>query len=597
MRNCLLLASSAAALMLAIAPAYAQTSSGNLSLGRETSARFPAEGTDYRLQIRPGQRVEIVFRSDDVDAYLELFAEGDLQNAVAQDDDGLGEGTNSRIRYASADGGNYVVRLAALGFDEAGSGRVIAREIAPAVQPRAGRIAVGDSISGNLSSNSGEADDGARYDLYTIRLDNGQRIAITQSSEDFDSVVAIGRTSNGVFEELARNDDGVDIGLDSYLVFTAPRAGEYSIRAQGLGRDSRGEYQLSVEEGPAKPRPEPINPGDRISGTISTDSPRTSGGGYGQFYSFSGVAGQPVSIDLSSDDFDTYLEVLDGSDTVLAEDDDSGGDLNSSLIFTPSANGTYVIVARPFSSGTGDFDLAIESISPPPPPMALRIGDKVEGELDDNSAAAGGQKRYDAYRIQLAEDQRIQVTLRSGDFDTVVQIGRDGESFEELASDDDGLGQGTDSRLLYTAPEGGSYIIRATSYDADGRGDYELEVKDRGPEPHAGSILIGSTVRSALSEQDNTSDSGSYYKDYVFTAKANDRLRFTMVAPAFDTVVVLGEMRNDDFRQLESDDDGLSDTHSRLHWTAPRAGEYVIRATSYAPNSTGDFILTAEYQP
>ena len=59
-----------------------------------------------------------------------------------------------------------------------------------------------------------------------------------------------------------------------------------------------------------------------------------------------GTAGETVSIDVRSDEFDTYLEVLDAAGTRLGQDDDSGGDLNSHLTLTLPASGTYQIVVN-----------------------------------------------------------------------------------------------------------------------------------------------------------------------------------------------------------------------------------------------------------
>ena len=70
-----------------------------------------------------------------------------------------------------------------------------------------------------------------------------------------------------------------------------------------------------------------------------------------------------------------------------------------------------------------------------------------------------------------------------------------------------------------------------------------------------------------------------------------------MISAAFDAVVEVGEDKDGDFRSLAEDDDSLSDTHARLDWTVPRDGTYVVRARSYAPASTGDYVLIVERQP
>lgn len=65
---------------------------------------------------------------------------------------------------------------------------------------------------------------------------------------------------------------------------------------------------------------------------------------FADVWELAATAGERVAIDLRSDEFDTYLQVLDASGTVIGEDDDSGGDLNSYLAITLPAAGTYRIV-------------------------------------------------------------------------------------------------------------------------------------------------------------------------------------------------------------------------------------------------------------
>lgn len=187
--------------------------------------------------------------------------------------------------------------------------------------------------------------------------------------------------------------------------------------------------------------------------------------------------------------------------------------------------------------------------------------------------------------------------MRSGDFDALLQVGKAGDEFEQLASDDDGLRQGTDARLTFTLPEDGDYVLRASPYSSTGKGLYSLEFADRGPEPGPGSLLVGSTARGSLSEADALTDEGVSFDAYTFKAKADEKLRFTLISSAFDAVVEVGEDKDGDFRSLAEDDDSLSDTHARLDWTAPRDGTYVVRARSFAAASTGDYVLTVERQP
>ena len=470
------------------------------------------------------------------------------------------------------------------------------KERAAPRMPRPGRIAVGRDETGSLGGNSAEDDDGKRYDAYAFRASAGERVKIDLESDDFDSFLRVGRIVNGAFVQMAENDDGGS-SLNARLVFTAPQAGEYLIRVTSYNGSAEGDYRLSMEQGPPAPTAAPVTIGEETRGRLNSDSATSDSGAPADLYRFSGRAGQRVAITMKADGFDTYLELFDANHNSLATDDDSAGDLNARLTHTLAEDGDYLIEARAFSSGEGPYTLNIEEIAPPPPPSAIAFGQTVEGELTDSDAPDDDGRRYDAFVFSGTEGQRIQAVMRSGDFDAYLQLGENGEEFSEIASDDDGLGQGTDARLIFTLPETGEYVLRARSWSRDAKGLYALELQDLGGEPSPGSLLIGSTVRARLTERASITDEGIYYDAYHFKAKADEKLRFTLIASSFDAVVEVGEEKDGDYFKLEEDDDSLSDTHARLNWTAPRDGSYVLRARSFGSNSTGDYVLITERQP
>jgi len=604
MRYSLLAAVSAVAL-LSTGPAWAQ-SAADARLGDDIRGRLEdgdartrgSDGyryDDYRVNLRAGQRLEAQMTSDDFDAYLEVYAEGSLRQSLASDDDSAGD-LNARLRFTAPEAGVYIVRARTFSGIETGDYQLSLKERAAPRMPRPGRIAVGRDETGSLGANSAEDDDGKRYDAYAFRASAGERVKIDLESDDFDSFLRVGRIVNGAFVQMAENDDGGS-SLNARLVFTAPQAGEYLIRVTSYNGSAEGDYRLSMEQGPPAPTAAPVTIGEETRGRLNSDSATSDSGAPADLYRFSGRAGQRVAITMKADGFDTYLELFDANHNSLATDDDSAGDLNARLTHTLAEDGDYLIEARAFSSGEGPYTLNIEEIAPPPPPSAIAFGQTVEGELTNSDATDDDGRRYDAFVFSGTEGQRIQAVMRSGDFDAYLQLGENGEEFSEIASDDDGLGQGTDARLIFTLPETGEYVLRARSWSRDAKGLYALELQDLGGEPSPGSLLIGSTVRARLTERASITDEGIYYDAYHFKAKADEKLRFTLIASSFDAVVEVGEEKDGDYFKLEEDDDGLSDTHARLNWTAPRDGSYVLRARSFGSNSTGDYVLITERQP
>jgi len=604
MRYSLLAAVSAVAL-LSTGAAWAQ-SAADARLGDDIRGRLEdgdartrgSDGyryDDYRVNLRAGQRLEAQMTSDDFDAYLEVYAEGSLRQSLASDDDSAGD-LNARLRFTAPEAGVYIVRARTFSGIETGDYQLSLKERAAPRMPRPGRIAVGRDETGSLGANSAEDDDGKRYDAYAFRASAGERVKIDLESDDFDSFLRVGRIVNGAFVQMAENDDGGS-SLNARLVFTAPQAGEYLIRVTSYNGSAEGDYRLTMEQGPPAPTAAPVTIGEETRGRLNSDSATSDSGAPADLYRFSGRAGQRVAITMKADGFDTYLELFDANHNSLATDDDSAGDLNARLTHTLAEDGDYLIEARAFSSGEGPYTLNIEEIAPPPPPSAIAFGQTVEGELTNSDATDDDGRRYDAFVFSGTEGQRIQAVMRSGDFDAYLQLGENGEEFSEIASDDDGLGQGTDARLIFTLPETGEYVLRARSWSRDAKGLYALELQDLGGEPSPGSLLIGSTVRARLTERASITDEGIYYDAYRFKAKADEKLRFTLIASSFDAVVEVGEEKDGDYFKLEEDDDGLSDTHARLNWTAPRDGSYVLRARSFGSNSTGDYVLITERQP
>ena len=74
-------------------------------------------------------------------------------------------------------------------------------------------------------------------------------------------------------------------------------------------------------------------------------------------------AGKQYILDLESRNFDAYLRIGFLNGTKIAEDDDSGGNLNSRIRFMPSESGSYVITATSLGGGFGAYTLTVRESS------------------------------------------------------------------------------------------------------------------------------------------------------------------------------------------------------------------------------------------
>ena len=104
--------------------------------------------------------------------------------------------------------------------------------------------------------------------------------------------------------------------------------------------------------------------GDTVNGTLSATGCRSAIKGSSFFaaqYSFTATAGQQVSIQVSSDAFDSYIYLLGPNGRIIAQDDDSGGGTNSQIQLSIPADGTYIIEVTSFNlNSLGSFTLRVE---------------------------------------------------------------------------------------------------------------------------------------------------------------------------------------------------------------------------------------------
>ena len=102
-----------------------------------------------------------------------------------------------------------------------------------------------------------------------------------------------------------------------------------------------------------------------------------------------------------------------------------------------------------------------------------------------SGSSANGPKRprardesfYDAYPLEVTGGHTYVITMRSEDFDTYLLL-VDPATEERIAVNDDAFG--TDSRLVWTAPEDGAYEAWANSYQAGDTGQYRIEIRELG---------------------------------------------------------------------------------------------------------------------
>ncbi len=197
---------------------------------------------------------------------------------------------------------------------------------AEAPEPGGGPIAYGETLDGYVINQLG--------DEWTFDGDQGDEVTITMRSSAIDSTLTL-RGPDGA--DLRYDDDGAGYPDSMILAFRLPQAGTYTIISRSLAGNP-GAYTLSLELGA---------PGG--GGEISRGQPIEADlqGGTRDRWTFQGEVGERITIVMTSNLFDTYLELYGPDGMQLAANDDAGSTSRSEIgDFSLPVTGEYEIVAR-----------------------------------------------------------------------------------------------------------------------------------------------------------------------------------------------------------------------------------------------------------
>jgi hypothetical protein len=382
-----------------------------------------------------------------------------------------------------------VIRANSLGGGKTG-GYTLAVQSADAA-PRTGgnTIRAGESVNGRLETSDARMSDQSFVDTYVYQGRPGEQILVTLASTEFDAYLRGGRMQGGTFVPVDSDDDGGG-GTNSRLQVTVDASGTYAIQANSLRANTTGSYTLRVESAAGAPAgAQAIAMGQTVSGRIDTSDPRMSDNTHYDLYVYRGRPGEQVLVTLRSTAFDAYLSWgrMAGDDyTAEASDDDSGGGTNSQLVGTVGSGGTYAIRANTLRAGeTGSYTLSVEPVSGAPQTTAsapagavtVTAGQTVTGTLARTDPMLSDSSFFDQYVYRGRPGDRLQITMRSGDFDAYLRWGLlSGSSFHAEATDDDGAG-GTDAQVTVTVGGTGVYVVQANAFEAGKTGSYTLTVQ------------------------------------------------------------------------------------------------------------------------
>jgi hypothetical protein len=192
---------------------------------------------------------------------------------------------------------------------------------------------------------------------FTIKLHKDKTYIIDLVSKDFDAFLRL-LDKNG--KEVAEDDDGGG-DLNARIIYSPTETADHEIVAATLD-GQLGKFNLKVREFQLKGEAKPREVGkDGVSVTNNINQQDASDiGKLGKLFSVTLKKGQTYTIDLESGDLDAYLYLFDGKSRLLAQDDDSGGGLNSRIVYRAEQDGVFHILATSLGGDeTGEFTLKV----------------------------------------------------------------------------------------------------------------------------------------------------------------------------------------------------------------------------------------------
>ncbi len=292
-------------------------------------------------------------------------------------------------------------------------------------------------------------------------------------------------------------------------------------------------------------------------------------------------AATAVRIDMRSRVFDTFLELLDGGGGVIAMNDDSYGSLDSRIVVV-LAPGDYDVIARAYAPGMrGAYEIDVQ-LSEGCGGEAIVLGEEMAAEITDEDCLFDQWTPADSLVLTLAEDTRVDFTVKSADFRPVTVV-RDRRGWDVFAAyDHNGVGT-AHGRVTLGA---GTYTVFVFS-DGPELGAYQLLVEEVGcdvPLP----VTLGETVEGTLDELDCVRSGGAFRDAWSLELDVERSLRIDLASDDMDPwVAVLDE----DGLELAHDDDSGPGFDASLAVTLG-PGRYTIVTSSFAPGLVGDYTLS-----
>lgn len=136
--------------------------------------------------------------------------------------------------------------------------------------------------------------------------------------------------------------------------------------AIGIALCSLGLQAIPVQAESKVYNPQAITSGKEVSDVLTLDDIPTGDGGFARDYFVQLEKGDQVTIDLTSDNFDSMVMLIAGDGAKVAENDDGPDGSTNSLLFSRiTEGGKYIVRVRAYGDTSGgEYTLKLTRLKP-----------------------------------------------------------------------------------------------------------------------------------------------------------------------------------------------------------------------------------------
>lgn len=343
--------------------AVGQTVNGRLGPG-DTALNSGEFTETWTYTGRAGELLTVHLDASQFDPYLMI--RGPAGFSEDNDDRVAGTDTNASLVVTLPTAGEY--RIMATSYRAGEQGDYTLQLVGTSGTPSAAtnQLRSGATLQGELSASDGMLAGRQFFDVYTFRGSASERALVTATANGFPVLIRV--IEPGGQEHVSQASAA---GGRAETAIVLPSSGEYTVHVSSQSAGSTGPYSVGLVTADTSG----VNPpsgtaatigGDLVSnvpvqGSLAAGDGQLSTGEFYDVFDIQGVAGQTVTVEMTSTAVDPYLFVR-GPGVSLDNDDGTGFGLNSRLQVTFPQTGAYSLTATSYAANeVGAYSLVMRA--------------------------------------------------------------------------------------------------------------------------------------------------------------------------------------------------------------------------------------------